>query len=237
MKIAICDDEQEFLTDLNLLLNKIFLEMNMEVSILKFTDARELLYYTKEHMSIDIIFMDILMGEVNGFEIAKKISLLKLNAKIIFLSSTSAYAIKGYDIKAARYLVKPIKKEKLSYVINDIIKDIQMENNNYIIEKNDKGIHKIFLKEIIYIETCGRKTMIHTLEECILSYRSMKNHEVKLNRNFIRCHSSYIVNMKHIKGYKGYEIYLLNGDKIWVSKNKRKEFLYALTNYYGKQLK
>lgn len=67
-------------------------------------------------------------------------------------------------------------------------------------------------------------TLIHTISGDYISYKSMKEHQGKLNNNFIRCHSSYIVNMEYIKDYQGYEINLLNNDKIWVSKNRRKEF-------------
>ena len=70
-----------------------------------------------------------------------------------------------------------------------------------------------------------------------LSYKSMKEHEARLNSKiFIRCHSSYIVNMNFIKTYSGYEIYLLNNEKIWVSKNRRKDFLHTLTRFYGELL-
>ncbi|WP_349945611.1 LytTR family DNA-binding domain-containing protein [Lacrimispora sp. BS-2] len=237
MKILMCDDQVEFLTILKSSLNKILSEMNIEIYMVSFTDPDKVLDYIKEYMDVDIVFMDILMGEKNGFEVAKQISLITPKCKIIFLSSTSAYALKGYDIKAAYYLMKPIKKTKLSLVLNDVITDLRYNDDKYIVERNDLGIHKIFLDEIIYIETCNRNTMIHTTSGNYISYKTMKEHETRLNKNFNRCHSSYIVNMEFIKHYQVYELYLLNDDTIFVSKNRRKDFLHALTKFYGKQLK
>lgn len=144
--------------------------------------------------------------------------------------------MKGYTIRATRYLVKPIKKSELSAVLNEVVSELQFDNDDFIVEKNDFGIHKLYFNEIIYIETCKRNTLIHTISGDYISYKSMKEHQGKLNNNFIRCHSSYIVNMEYIKDYQGYEINLLNNDKIWVSKNRRKEFLHTLTKFYGKLL-
>lgn len=237
MKILMCDDQEEFLVKLRDLLTEILAFMNLKAYLVSFVDADQIVDYIKEYMDADIVFMDILMGERNGYEVAKKISNIAPKTKIIFLSSTSAYAIKGYDIKAPRYLMKPVKKERLTSVLKDVISELQYNNENYIMERNDLGIHKIFLDEIVYIETCKRNTLIHTTSGNYVSYKNMKEHENRLNKNFIRCHSSYIVNMEYVKDYQAYELYLLNNDTILVSKNRRKEFLYALTKFYGKMLK
>lgn len=236
MKILICDDQVEFLNEFEKLLYEIAYEFEFNPILISFIEPNKALKYIEQYRDIDVVFMDILMGEFNGYKIAKEINLIDSSAKIIFISSTASYAIKGYEVNAFRYLIKPLKKEKLLHVLREIIYEFQYEKKEFTIEKNDSGIYKIFLSEIIYIETFNRNTMIHTIAGDILSYKSMKEHQARLNNNFIRCHSSYIVNMEFIKSYQGYEIYLMNKDKIWVSKNRRKEFLYSLTKFYGRQL-
>lgn len=192
MKILVCDDEEKFVSSLVRALEKIFINLNIEVSIVTFTDATKVIQYLESFRDIDIVFMDIMMGEINGYDVAKDISKLDSRIKIIFLSATAAYAIKGYDIKATRYLIKPLKVHRLQAVLQQVIEEIQRQENNYIIEKNDQGIHKIFIDEIIYIETADRHTIIHTVSENVLSYKSMKEHEKRLQYGrFIRCHSSY----------------------------------------------
>lgn len=236
MKVLICDDQKEFLVRLEKALDNILSDMKLVFYLIPFTDPDQALKYTIEYMDIDIVFMDILMGDKNGYEIAKQIKVISPKSKIIFLSATTAYALKGYTIKATRYLVKPIKQTELSDVVKEVISEMQYDNENYIIEKNDLGIHKLYFKEIIYIETCKRNTLIHTTSGDFISYKSMKEHQERLNNNFVRCHASYIVNMEYIKDYQGYKINLLNNDTIWVSKNKRKEFLHTLTKFYGELL-
>lgn len=236
MKILMCDDQKEFLLRLENVLDNILSDMNIMYYLVAFTNPEEALRYIIEYMDIDIVFMDILMGDINGYDVAKQIRTISPKSKIIFLSATTAYALKGYTINATRYLLKPTKQKELANVLQEVITELQYDNDNFIIEKNDSGIHKLYFKEIIYIETCKRNTLIHTVSGNIISYKSMKEHQERLNNNFIRCHSSYIVNMEYIKNYQGYEIILLNNDTIWVSKNRRKEFLHTLTKFYGKLL-
>lgn len=236
MKVLMCDDQKEFLIRLEKALDNILSDMEITFYLISFTDPEEALKYIVEYTDIDVVFMDILMGDKNGYEIAKQIRIISPKSKIIFLSTTTAYALKGYTIRATRYLVKPIKKTELFAVLNEVVAELQFDNDNFIVEKNDFGIHKLYFNEIIYIETCKRNTLIHTISGDYISYKSMKEHQGRLNNNFIRCHSSYIVNMEYIKDYQGYEINLLNNDKIWVSKNRRKEFLHTLTKFYGKLL-
>lgn len=237
LKILMCDDQKEFLNWLQQLLNNILSSMSRKFFLIAFTDSEQALVYIKEHMDIDIVFMDILMGEQNGYEAAKQIRTLLPQSKIIFLSATASYALKGYSIKATSYLIKPIRQSELSNVLKDVIGELSSQNADYIIEKTDDGLHKIFLNEVIFIETFERNTLIHTTTGKYVSYKSMKEHEKRLNKDFIRCHSSYIVNMNFIKNYHGYEVSLLNDDLIWVSKNRRKEFLHTLTKFYGELLK
>ncbi|MCI8371429.1 MAG: response regulator transcription factor [Lachnospiraceae bacterium] len=239
MKVLICDDQKEFLIKLKKLLVDILSEIELRYHLISFTNPDQALEYITVYMDVDIVFMDILMGEKNGYEIAKKIRKISPKCKIIFLTTTTAYALKGYLIQVACYLTKPVKRSELANALGTVIKELQSQynNNEYIIEKNDFGIHKLYFNEIIFIETSKRNTLIHTISGNYVSYKSMKEHEKRLNNLFIRCHSSYIVNMNFIKDYHGYELYLISGDIVWVSKNRRKEFLYTLTKFYGNLLR
>lgn len=185
MKVLMCDDQKEFLIRLEKVLDNILSDMKITFYLISFTDPEEALKYLSEYMDIDIVFMDILLEDKNGYEIAKQMRTIAPKSKIIFLSSTTAYALKGYTIRATRYLVKPIKKSELSAVLNEVVSELQFDNDDFIVEKNDFGIHKLYFNEIIYIETCKRNTLIHTISGDYISYKSMKEHQGKLNNDFI----------------------------------------------------
>ena len=76
--------------------------------------------------------------------------------------------------------------------------------------------------------------MFHPEQENIISYKSMKEAERELSdKGFVRCHTSYLVNLFYIKGVKKLDIELITGDHIPVSQPKRKEFMEKLTDYWG----
>lgn len=135
MKIVLCDDEETFLDALEADINSILKDINIPISIFKYSNPLEFLEYYKNNYDIDVVFMDILMGEVDGYFIAKEIHEIDHKTKIIFLTSVTKYALKGYEIDAVRYLIKPVPKATLNEVLKKAIHQIQVENNEFIIEK------------------------------------------------------------------------------------------------------
>lgn len=236
MKIVLCDDEETFLDTLETDINSILNDIDIPISILKYSNPLEFIEYYKNNCDIDVVFMDILMGEVDGYFIAKEIHEIDHKTKIIFLTSVTKYALKGYEIDAVRYLIKPVSKATLNEVLKKAIHQIQVENNEFLIEKNDKGVFKIYLSDIKYIETYCRNTMIHTKQKDVLSYRNMKVHLSGLNNHFVRCHSAIIVNLEYVDSVEQNQLKLITGETVPISKYRKKDFMIQLTNYYGNKL-
>ena len=103
-----------------------------------------------------------------------------------------------------------------------------------IIVTNDTGKYKIPLKSLRYVETFNRNLLLHTEDENIVCYKSMKEMEQELcDYSFARCHTSYIVNLFYIKGVKKLEVELITEQKLPISQPKRKSFMDQLTQYWG----
>lgn len=234
MKIVICDDEKLFLDSLELIIKEILVKKHPEITVEKFTDVLDFMYYFEENKDIDIVFMDIMMGNSNGFHEAVKLRRMDERIKIIFITSLTRYAVSGYDIKATKYLVKPVTASSIRKVLLETIDQVIRENDSYLIEKNDLGVFKIFFNEILYIETHDRHTLIHTNKIQVISYKTMKAHEKRLRSDqFFRCHTGFIVNLSCIRSYRKNQLTLTSGDTLLVSKARRKSFLEALTDYFG----
>lgn len=235
MNIAICDDNIEFLNKIYNDLNSIVSDIKDEkIEILTFSSGEEFLAHYQVNKNIDIIFLDILMKNVNGMEVAKRIRKRDSKMIIFFLTSIKHYAIEGYNVNASGYLLKPVEHNKLKRELLKAIDKIKRDRNQFIIEKNDSGLYKIYFDEIVYIETSSRNTVIHLLNEDIVSYKSMKKHLEVLGKNhFFRIHEAYIVNLKYIKKVLGYDIELSNGTVLNVSKKRKKDFMSRLSSYYG----
>lgn len=231
MKILICDDEKMFLDILGREIERILHDLGLDYSIGMYQTGSEFLEAYSKNPEVDIVFMDILLEDENGYKIASEIRTGDPMVKIIFLTSVTKYVLKGYEIGASRYLLKPVTTSKLKEVLLKTIDEVRKSADEYIIEKNDNGIYKIFMRDIVYIETSGRNTIIHTNSQDIISYQTMKKHLSRLNAMFIRCHSGIIINLEYVVEMKKDSIKMLSNNIVPLSKNRKYEVKEALTKY------
>jgi DNA-binding LytR/AlgR family response regulator len=167
-----------------------------------FTDpfeARKML----EQESVDIVFLDIQMPDINGIEFSKIIN--KKNTAVIFTTAFSEYAVEGFNVDAIDYLLKPIEydrflksvykaKEYIDYINNQELQD------GYIFVKSDYQMTKINLKDIIYIEGLDDYIKIYLPQKSILTLMTLKTISQKLPpKEFLRIHRSYIVPISKIE--------------------------------------
>lgn len=233
--IAICDDEQSFLNHLQELLKQYCDETQTEMKITVFNDGCELI--ENYDTTIDLIFLDIQMIHLNGLKTAEKLRQLDTRVSIIFLTTLAQYALEGYQYQATNYIIKPLKYIRLKTELDKFQRRIQREESPSLVICNDTGKYKIFMKNLSYVETFNRNLLFHTQQENIICYKSMKEAEQELSKyGFVRCHTSYIVNLFYVKGVKKLSIELITGEKIPISQPKRKVFMERLTEYWGEVL-
>ncbi len=230
--IAICDDEKAFVTYLTGLLNQFAAETGEEIKVTAYYDGMELI--EKYDTTIDLIFLDIQMRLVNGLRAAERVRQMDERVGIIFLTTFTQYGLEGYKYQAANYIIKPIKYVRLKAEMNQWLRKHRRDDSPAMVIANDTGKYKVFLKSLCYVETFNRKLLLHTEQENIICYKSMKEMEQELKgKGFIRCHTSYIVNLFYVKGVNKLEIELITGEKIPISQPKRKVFMEKLTEYWG----
>lgn len=232
LHIAICDDEKDFVEHLTGLLLQYSRDTGREIKITAYYDGMELI--EKYDTTIDLIFLDICMKMVNGLHAAERIRQMDENVGIIFLTTLTQYGLEGYKYQATNYIIKPLKYVRLKSEMDKFIRRRQKDETPSLVFANDTGKYKVSLKSIRYIETYNRNLMFHTENENIICYKSMKEVEKQLqDKSFVRCHTSYIVNLFYVKGIKKLDIELITGETIPVSQPKRKEFMERLADYWG----
>ena len=225
--IAICDDEKDFVANLSGLLKQYASETGKDIKITPYYDGMELI--ERYDTSIDLIFLDIQMRLLNGLRAAEHIRRMDEGVGIIFLTTLTQYGLEGYKYQAANYIIKPMKYVRLKAEMDQWLKKRRPEEDPAIPVSNDTGKYKVFLRSLKYVETFNRSLLLHTESEDIICHKSMKEMEQILqDKGFVRCHTSYIVNLSYIKGVKKLEIELVTGEKIPVSQPKRKEFMEKL---------
>lgn len=221
IRIAICEDEKEQQELLKNYIEKIFEKLYIKYSLDIFNSGEELLEkYSKD---IDLILLDIQLGEINGMDTARKIRVLDNNVEIIFITSLVEYALEGYKVRAYRYLVKPVKYEDIKENIINCIKEVEIKNKYIIIKKQGHQI-KLDINEITYIEVQKETITIHTLNGVYKINGTMNNIEKEIDcSRFFRCHKSFLVNLEHIKIIKQYIAILENNEEVPVSRYRFKE--------------
>jgi len=230
--IAICDDEKDFVTYLTGLLQQYAAETGNEIKVTAYYDGMELI--EKYDPTLDLIFLDIQMRLVNGLRAAERVRQMDEKVGIIFLTTLTQYGLEGYKYQAANYIIKPLKYVRLKAEMDQWLKKHRKDDRPAMVIVNDTGRYRVILNTLRYVETFNRNLLFHTEQENILCYKSMKEMERELQgKCFVRCHTSYIVNLFYVKGVNKLEIELITGEKIPISQPKRKAFMEKLTEYWG----
>lgn len=233
--IAICDDEQFFVAELEQLIIRYAKETAREIRVTTFKNGMDLIENRPD--KLDLIFLDIQMEVMDGLEAADRIRRSDTGVGIIFLTSMTQYALEGYNYQAANYIIKPLKYVRLKSELDKFFeRHFQVESPSLVIV-NDTGKYKVLLKTLRYVETFNRNLLLHTEQQNLICYKSMKEMEQELDeQGFVRCHTSYIVNLFYVKGVKKLEIQLITGETVPISQPKRKVFMERLAEYWGSKL-
>lgn len=157
IRIAVCDDRK---TDRELLLSLLssYLDENdLYVKVDEFESGEAFLQADTAMYSL--AFLDIFMGELNGMETAKKIIQENQKTQIVFVSTSTEFAVEAFHIEALHYLVKPIEKEQVYRVLDKFFESFYSMRTVEV--KVGRLEESIYLSDILYIEAKGKKTLIH----------------------------------------------------------------------------
>lgn len=227
MRIAICDDEKEMCAGLKRLIWK--QRADAEVSL--FTSGRQLLE-SRQHF--DIVLMDIQMEGMSGIETAKTLRRKDDSAVLIFVTALKEYVFEAFDVSAYHYLLKPVSEEKFCRVFEGACNEAEKrrrEAAEQIFFQTKSRSFTIQKKDILYVESRGRKVDIHTVKECVTVYGTMNSMAEKLGEDFYRCHRGYLVNMARVAEYEKDKILLGNGEAVFMAREKYSEFVKAYMRF------
>jgi two-component system, LytTR family, response regulator len=233
IKAAIIDDELFCVEVIETLLEQNF--PNVKV-VKAFTNPLEAIEEISM-LDLDILFCDIAMPEINGFEVLD--ILMPFSFKVVFTTAYENHAIKALKYGAIDYLLKPISAEDLKEcmlkVFPSVISDRKLRENiigpkfKKICINNLEGLIFQPIHEILYCESDNSYTTFYISNgKKILASKTMKEYEsILVHHGFYRIHNSYLINLEYVemlgKSDGGYV--LIQGEKIPISRTKRDEFL------------
>lgn len=154
---------------------------------------------------VDLVFLDIQMPELSGVQLAQ---LLDKKTFVIFTTAYADHAVKGFELKAVDYLVKPISLQRFLESVNRVVELVANNSKsnenikskmNHIFVKTEYRLQKIDLKDIFYLKGMGDYVFVATSKGNFMTLENLKSFEVKLpTEQFIRVHKSYLIAFEKI---------------------------------------
>lgn len=241
--IALCDDEPTELEKTQKLLSDYENQHSrLDFTIRCFENADELLdSIREEEYTPDLIFMDIYMPDAGkgsypvGMDAAKRLRNGNYKGKIVFLTTSTEYALEAFDVDAVQYIVKPISEDKLFPVLNGLLTDIEEERKKYILLRSEGRLVRVSLNDVVYCEAHGKTQHLHLANgvECVVRMTMTELYEqFRQYQEFVRIGVAYIVNLEYIGSLNAKEVCMNNGVKIYLPRGTYKGLKEQYFNYY-----
>lgn len=232
LSIAVCDDEVIECCSMAGKIKEILEEMKTPCMIRQFDSGRKLLQAPE---SFDIVFLDIMMCDIDGMKTAQMLREKAADKLLIFVSSSREYVFEAYDVEAFQYLLKPIDDLRLKNVLRRAVLKTENRTREFIVVSRERQKRKLFLDDIYYFEIRGRTIVVHGTEGLFTYYGQIGILEKTLQeKGFFRCHKSFLINLKYADVYNRQEVLLANGEKLMIARRRYEEFGKAILAYMRK---
>lgn len=234
INICLCDDNQETRRDYAQLIEEIAQRNQIPLQLFTYKSGEQLLLEAEDQIrGYDIVYMDMLMGKLNGIQTAKTLRDLGFDGKIIFLTSSRDHALDAFDVTPLHYILKqetpPQRFEEILLKATALVRDLQKE---WFVFENKSKQTRVLLEDIQYFEVIKRQVSLHTPGEVFCFYSQIDAVERQLaEKYFVRCHRSFVVNLKYIRSLSPTELLLSGGVSIPVGSTYLKDVKYRFSGF------
>ncbi len=229
IEIAIVDDEESYASQLKEFIGQYQKESGNAFHITEYRDGDQIL--ASYHCQFDIILMDIQMKFMDGMAAAEEIRKLDSKVLIMFITNRMDYAIRGYEVDALDYIVKPVSYFAFSQKLDRAVSRLDRRSGYAMSVNVSAGLKRLSGDEILYIESEGHNLIFHTGDGSFSTRAKMMDYENELvPHGFFRINKGYLVNLKYVDGVEEGNC-VIGSDKLLISRARKAEFMTALTRY------
>lgn len=231
VRIAIVEDDEKYVGQLRQYMQRYREETGTELTLSVFRDGAEILEnYVPQY---DLILMDIEMKLVDGMTAAEEIRRRDQEVALMFVTNMSQYAIRGYEVGALDYILKPVSYFAFSQKLTRAISKISNRKIRYVTIPLRSGYMRMAASDIYYIECQGHTLYFHTAKGVLEMHGTMKSAEETLKGlHFSRGNNGYLINLMHVEGIED-KCAVVKGEKLLLSRPRQKDFMQELTRYWG----
>ncbi|MBO7365014.1 MAG: response regulator transcription factor [Lachnospiraceae bacterium] len=228
-KIAIVDDEYESLERLRNCLERYGQEKNLSFSAVCFRSGVDFIESYKN--DYDMVFMDIDMPQMNGFDTAEELRKKDSTVVLVFVTFLMKYALRGYKLDALDYLIKPLNYNAFMITMDRAVQRCSRQVKAEVTLPASEGSIRIELNCLNYVEISNHDITYHTSRGEYSAYGTMRTVEKLLpEKQFCKCNRSILVNLRNVTRIQGNDVYV-GTERLEISRSRKQEFLAALHTY------
>lgn len=229
-KIIICEDEPLFLEGLKSEIEKCFGSRNLHCDFECFNSGAAFEASILK-TNPNLIFMDIGLGDADGMKLIEKYRKNGLEkTPVVFVSSMEDRVLEGYEVSALSFLYKRNYKDKLERTLERFFKEYADQAKLTI--RGNGNINLIGIHDIYYVESDGRKCIVHGASTTCIDDRTISSFVTELPMNlFFEVYKAIYVNLEHITRIDETEVILDSKEHVIISRRKRKPVMEAVMRY------
>ena len=230
--IAVVEDDSSASQQIQNYLSLYQKENEQEFSVTVFADGLSIL--EDYHPIWDIILMDIEMPGTNGMDAAEQIRKRDAQVVIMFITNMAHYAIKGYEVGALDFVLKPIQYLNFANKMDRAMQLVENRGSKPVMIQTGTGVKKIDSRDIFYVEIQNHVLRYHTKQGNFEVRGSLKNVEEELPKGlFAKCSNWCLVGLTHVAEIKD-DTVIVEGEELQISRRSKKNFMTALIRSVGR---
>ncbi|MDE6888854.1 MAG: LytTR family DNA-binding domain-containing protein [Eubacterium sp.] len=231
IRIAIVEDDELYVDQLRQYLKDYQSETGEDFEIRAYRDGDGItLDYKAQY---DLILMDIQMRFVDGMTAAEEIRKMDSEVIIIFITNMAQYAIRGYEVGALDYILKPVTYFAFTQKIGRAIARLKKKIQRPVVIRTRDGVMRMDAADIYYVESQAHNLIYHTKDGVFVASGTMKQAEELLQgMNFSRGNKGYLINLEHVEGVQD-KCAVVKGEKLLISRPRSSVFMQELTRYWS----
>lgn len=229
--IAVVEDNDTVREELCGFIARYAQESGQRLDVTPFSDGSQIV--NPYRPGFDIIFLDIEMPTLGGMPTAERIRLLDPDVVLIFVTNMAQYAIRGYEVDALDFVLKPVSYYQFSTKLERALQRIRRRRGGQVALQVGGGVQLLSTDDILYLETRDRLLHYHTASGVWSVRGSLQKAEKDLaGYHFVRCNQCYLVNLRHVRGVQD-DYVQVGQEKLEISRRQRAAFLAAVAAYVG----
>lgn len=237
-RILIVEDEDDAARSLTDCLERYAREYSLEFDIARLETA---IQFVRGRRSFDLVFMDIDLPGINGMEAAELMRSYDTRTPIIFVTNLAQYAVRGYEVNALDFIVKPVSYYNFSMRMDKAVRAMRRNERSHLNVATRAGIRVLPVSDVVYVETVNHDLVYHLVDddpddpEGPLRVRgSLSRLEEELAGGpFLRVSSGCLVNMDHVRSMQAGTLRMSDGTTLYASRAKKRVALETFADYLG----